>query len=142
MTKLGAIENFENEKTHASTALTPRSPRLEYSIRLTRALLGAIGNLCRQHRAPFVIFYVDTSQYSELPEEPTSFEVSGRTVTLSNAAARTVVHDVLADLPDVVVLSGYRPGFRVSTVNGHLNNEGNRYFMRELARDLAKRLSP
>jgi hypothetical protein len=59
-----ALENFQNEKTHASIALTPRSLRLEYSIRLTRALLGEIARLCRQHGAIFLAFYVDTSPYA------------------------------------------------------------------------------
>jgi hypothetical protein len=126
-------ENFENEKTHASLALTPRSPRLEYSIRLTRALLGEIARLCGQHGAAFLVFYVDTSKYAKLPEEPTPFMISGRVVTLSNAAEQAVIREVLADVP-TFVLSGYRPEFRISKIDGHLNEEGNRYFMTALAR--------
>jgi len=134
------LENFENEKTHVSIALTPRSPRLDYSIRLTRALLQEIARLCRRHRAPFLVFYVDTGP-TGLPEEPTQFEVSGRVVTLSNAAARAVVREVLADVPSLE-LSGYRSEFRVSNTDAHLNEAGNRYFMAQLARQLAASLRP
>jgi len=134
------LENFENEKTHVSIALTPRSPRLDYSIRLTRALLQEIARLCRRHRAPFLVFYVDTGP-TGLPEAPTQFEVSGRVVTLSNAAARAVVREVLADVPSLE-LSGYRSEFRVSSTDAHLNEAGNRYFMAQLARQLAASLRP
>jgi hypothetical protein len=130
-----ATENFENEKTHASLALTPRSPRLEYSLRLTRALLGEIARLCNQHGATFLVFHVDMSKYAKLPEEPTPFMISGRVVTLSNAAEQAAIREVLADVPNLV-LSGYRPQFRISKVDGHLNEEGNRYFMTALARHI------
>jgi len=130
-----ASENFVNEKTHASLALTPRSPRLEYSVRLTRALLGEIARLCGQHGATFLVFYVDTRPYNKLPEEPTPFMVSGRVVTLSNAAEQAVIREVLADVPNLV-LSGYRPHFRTSKIDTHLNEEGSRYFMTALARRL------
>jgi hypothetical protein len=131
-----SLENFENEKTHASIALTPRSQRLEYSIRLTRSLLGEIARLCRQHDVIFRVFYVDLASDLGLPAEPTPFEVSGRIVTLSQAAERAVVRDVLADLP-TIVLSGYRTDFRLSKIDSHLNAEGNRFFMTQLAGHLA-----
>jgi hypothetical protein len=136
-----AHENFENEKTHASIALTPRSPRLQYSIRLTRALLREIAQLCRQQGATFLVFHIDTRPYANLPEEPTPFEVSGRLVTLSNAAEQAaVIREVLGDVPSLV-LSGYRPHFRTSKLDAHLNDEGNHYFMRELARRLDELLT-
>ena len=132
-----AGENFENEKTHASIVLTPRSPRLQYSIRLTRALLREIAQLCRQQGVPFLVLHIDTGPYTNLPDEPTPFEVSGRLVTLSNAAEQmALIREVLEDVPSLVV-SGYRPRFRTSKLDAHLNDEGNRYFMRELAHRLA-----
>ena len=123
-----------------SIALTPRSPRLDYSIRLTRALLREIAQLCGRHRAAFLVFYVDTGP-TGLPEEPTPFEVSGRLLTMSNATARAVVREVLADVPSLE-LSGFRPEFRISSTDSHLNEAGNRYFMAELARQLAASLRP
>ena len=135
-----AFENFENEKTHASIGLTPRSRRLEYSIRLTRALLGEIARLCREHGVVFRVFYVDPAADVGFPEEPTSVEVSGRIVTLSKDAERAALREAFADVP-ALALSGYRPDFRLSKIDGHLNDEGNRYFMTELARQLAGLLS-
>jgi hypothetical protein len=132
-----APENFDNEKTHVSIALTPRSPRLDYSIRLTRALLREIAELCARHGARFVVFHVDTGP-TGAPEEPTPFEIAGRIVTLSNAAARTVVRDTLAEVPSLV-LRGDRPEFHVSRTDHHFNEVGNRYFMTELAERVAVR---
>ena len=62
-------------------------------------------------------------------------------MTLSNAAARAVVREVLADVPSLE-LSGYRSEFRVSSTDAHLNEAGNRYFMAQLARQLAASLRP
>jgi len=131
-----ARENFENEKTHFSIALTPRSPRLEYSIRLTRALLGEIAQLCEQHGAGFVAFYTDNNL--RLPAQPTHFDVGGRIVVLSSVMATSVVRDVLAGVP-AVALTGYRDDFMMSKTDGHLNEDGNRYFMTALAKYLAER---
>jgi hypothetical protein len=130
-----STENFDNEKTHVSIALTPRSPRLDYSIRLTRALLREITRLCASHRADFLAFYVDTGP-TGAPEEPTSFDVSGRVLTLSNIAARGAIRELLADVPSLE-LKGHRPEFHMSRTNHHLNEAGNRYFMTEVARQIA-----
>lgn len=139
VTAASAGENFDNEKTHASTALTPRSPRLAYTIRLTRALLDEIARLCRQHGATFLLFYIDTRPYTNLPDEATSFELRGRVVTLSGAAQHAVTREAVADVPHVV-LTGYGPHLMISRLDGHLNDEGNRYFMTQLARRLTERL--
>ena len=133
-------ENFENEKTHASIGLTPRSPRLDYSIRLTRALLEEIARLCERHGARFVVFYVDPIADIGLPETPTAFEVGGRIVTLSKAAEREAIRDTLAGLP-VLALGGYEARFRTSPRDAHLNDAGNRHFMAELGRTVAPLLA-
>jgi hypothetical protein len=131
-------ENFDNEKTHVNIALTPRSPRLDYSIRLTRALLREIADLCARYGTRLLVFYVDTGP-TGAPEEPTPFEIAGRVVTLSNAAARAVIRETLAGVP-TLVLGGDRPEFHISRTNHHFNAVGNRHFMTEVARQIAERL--
>lgn len=141
VTAASAGENFDNEKTHASTALVPRSPRLTYSIRLTRALLGEIARLCREHGATFLLFYIDTRPYTNLPEEATPFEIDGTVVTLSGAAQQAVIRETVAGLPHLV-LTGYGPNVMTSRLDSHLNDDGNRFFMAELARRIAGQLRP
>jgi hypothetical protein len=133
-------EKFENEKTHAAVGLTPRSARLDYSIRLTRALLHEMARLCHRHDARFLVFYIDPVNDIGLPEEPTDFEVEGKVYTLSKAAEREVIHDVLAGM-SALTLPGYQPSFRMSRRDAHLNDEGNRHFMAELGRAVAPLLS-
>jgi hypothetical protein len=133
------MENFDNEKTHFSVALTPRSPRLDYAIQLTRALLAEMAEVARENGTAFVVFYVDSRPHQLLPESPTPFEVGGRTVFLSSDAQRAAAETTLKNFSSFV-LTGYRKDFRISAADGHLNDEGNRYFMIELAKRLAQSL--
>jgi hypothetical protein len=48
---------------------------------------------------------------------------------------------VLRDAPTIVV-EGHRDTHRVSRTDGHLNDEGNRSVMSELARHLVERFAP
>ena len=49
-------ENLNNEKSHLAIKLTPRSPRMQYGLDLTRALLLEIANLVSAHGTKFSIF--------------------------------------------------------------------------------------
>jgi hypothetical protein len=126
-------ENFSNEKTHFSLGLYPRSPRLEYSARLTRALLLEISKLCQANGARFVVFLTDRFFHFEIPDEPTRFEVKGTMVTLSGASARSLINGMLTQFPTLLV-GGLPDGSVVSKTDSHLSESGNRYVMTELAR--------
>jgi hypothetical protein len=125
-------ENFANEKTHFSIGLYPRSPRLEYSARLTRALLLEISKLCEASGAQLIVFLTDRFFLFEIPDEPTRFEVKDSIVTLSGASARSLINEVLTQIPTLVV-GGLPDGSVVSKTDYHLNALGNRYVMTELA---------
>jgi hypothetical protein len=49
-------EDLKNEKSHLAIMLTPRSPRMQYGLDLTRALLHEITNLVSAHGGKFSMF--------------------------------------------------------------------------------------
>lgn len=125
-----AIENFTNEKTHFSIGLYPRSPRLDYSVKLTRRLLVEILKVCRTNGAELVVFYQETPP--DYPKAPTDFEVAGRRVTLSWATRQALIDEVLSDVPSIVI-KGLPSDSTVSKTDSRLNNRGNEYMMSKLA---------
>jgi hypothetical protein len=52
------LENLANEKSHLAIKLSPRSPRMQYGLDLTRSLLREIGTLVSAHGGKFAIFRV------------------------------------------------------------------------------------
>jgi hypothetical protein len=126
-------ENFNNERTHYNTLLYPPSPRLRYSAQLTRTLLKEIWKCCQQNDAQFVVFDLQAWDLYGVPEEPTAFDVNGKTVTLSVASARKLVDDIFAGMPTLKVPASPKAQ-RISKTDLHLNDEGNKYVMEALAR--------
>jgi hypothetical protein len=53
-------ENLQNEKSHFSVQLYPRSERMQYGLDLTRKLLGNIRDTASEHTSSFFIFYTLT----------------------------------------------------------------------------------
>jgi hypothetical protein len=49
-------ENLATEKSHLAISLTPTSPRTQYGLDLTKALLAEIKNLVNNNKGDFVIF--------------------------------------------------------------------------------------
>ena len=109
-----------------------RSQRLEYSARLTQALLAEIARVCQENGSDFVAFYHGQA-FPQIPDEPTRFEVEGRCVTLSGESARALVHEVLSGCPTLMV-EGVPPDATVSRSDRHLNSSATKYVMGALAR--------
>lgn len=130
-------ENFRNEKTHFSIFLVPRSPRLEYSARLTRLLLLKIHELCEHNGARF--FVLVTEDWGVIPSDPTLFDVGGQLATLSSSAAEELLNEILANVP-IVRIRTLDPSMYVSRKNHHLNGKGNAFVMKELSLRLAQEL--
>jgi hypothetical protein len=51
-------DNIANEKSHVAIGLTPRSPRMQYGLDLTNALLHEIDRAAHDHGAGFLIFWI------------------------------------------------------------------------------------
>jgi hypothetical protein len=73
-------ENFDSDKNDRAMKLTPRSPRIQYGLDLTRSLLQEIQRLATSHGAQFAIF--TTSQNPASKKDQT--EVSGEVVHVLN----------------------------------------------------------
>src|ERR1051326_9247272 len=58
-------ENLATEKTHLAMFLTPRSPRMQYGLDLTRALMREMGALASSHGARFTAFAVSNPETEE-----------------------------------------------------------------------------
>ena len=123
-------EDFSNEKTHYSISLYPGSPRLAYSVKLTRALLLEISKVCQENGARLTVFYIDDRRL--IPDEPTNFEVGGKKITLSGASARALINEVLTGIPTLRI-QGLPANSTTSNTDSHLNEAGNKYVMSELA---------
>lgn len=52
-------DNFDTDKNDRGMTLTPRSPRVQYGLELTRSLLREMQNLAASHNAQFAIFTTD-----------------------------------------------------------------------------------
>ena len=125
-----SAENFSNEKTHYSISLYPGSPRLAYSVKLTRFLLLEILKVCQEHGARLTVFYIDDRRL--IPDEPANFEVDGKRITLSGNSARASVNEVLTGIPTLRI-QGLPANSTTSNTDSHLNEAGNKYVMSELA---------
>ena len=51
-------ENLGNEKSHFSMYLYPRSPRMQYGLDLTKALLWEVKKVCDSNKASFYLFNI------------------------------------------------------------------------------------
>ncbi len=99
-------ENLQNEKSHFSVELYPRSERMQYGLDLTRKLLSRIRNLAERHQSSFVIFAYLT------PDEQQMLK--------SNEAKDVIVHK-----RDGVY---YRTSFSLTMANMAYVNEGFTFF--------------
>jgi hypothetical protein len=125
-----AHEELRSEKSHFAIGLTARSERRAYSIRLTRRLLDEIASTVRSSGADFVIFTADRLE-RWFPERPTRLRFRGESAELSLAAAERTVDETLAGFPTLRIALGR--DYAISGVDSHLDDEGNRYVMRQLA---------
>ena len=82
----GADENFSNGKTHYSVWLTERTPRFQYGMDLTRALLEQIRTECEAHGAGFGIFSVDGMSVTQAPDTVFYVQKDERLYALSKKA--------------------------------------------------------
>ena len=62
-------ENLSSEKSHMAVMLVPRSPRTQYGLDLTRALLQRIQQLAASNRSKFVILQVDDHYFKSNDEQ-------------------------------------------------------------------------
>jgi len=133
-----AEENFINEKTHFSVFLEPRSPRVQYGLDLTRALLLQMENLCARSGAQFIVFSTDVS-HLYLGEDPQYQRFRGRVYKISRRQLIENFEYLIKGFQTIVVPIRIRE-WAVGPTNRHLNDAGVADVMEGLATQIALRL--
>ncbi len=137
-TNLGLMrdENLATEKSHLAIYLTPRSQRMQYSIDLTRALLGRIDSLSESHGARLVCFAIEgPPDPTGRPEEATYF-LNGRYYHVSGSQYRRNVLDANEGLTFWEIPVRIE-NWRMGPANSHLNEHATDLMMSDLACRLA-----
>nr|MBN1229577.1 hypothetical protein [Anaerolineae bacterium] len=131
-------ERFETEKTHTAIYFTPRSPRMQYGIDLTRALLREIDVLVADHGGRFVIF--TSAAPHRLVPEPGYYELNG----LYYHATRTQYEANLSDIVEgftYYAIPVVADDPFISATDSHLNDDAADQVMRDLAAQLVDLLN-
>ncbi len=133
-------EDVEHSRSHFSPYIRPRSPKDNYLIDITRALMAKIKATAEQHKAAFSVFY---------PIRPDFDDAGKRGVRCVETRAGKLFEAQL-DMPDLlrslithpdlieITLQG-REELSVSSTDRHFSNIGNDQAMRLLAQEVLRR---
>lgn len=124
-------ENLNNEKSHNSIMLTPRSKRMQYGLGLTRELMKKIKKLVTSHNGKFVVFRITTpSIYSVSGEEV--FVLNGKFYKTSNEQYESNINYICKDF-EAYAIPVTIEEWRVSPADTHLNENAVNQVMHSLA---------
>jgi hypothetical protein len=132
-------ENLATEKSHLAIRLTPASPRMSYGLDLTRALLGAIGDLVRARGGRFLVFYRDYPGHWTVNATASGDEVyvlNGKYYRTSNRQYVENVRTMNRGLESCFVPVSVRD-WHAGSLDPHLSPAAVDQVMRDLARALA-----
>jgi hypothetical protein len=130
-------ENLATEKSHMAAMLTPRSPRMQYGLDLTRALLQRIQDLAASNQSKFVIFQVDDHYFKSNEEQV--YVLNGKYFRVAKQQFDEnwrYVHDGF----DATIISVTVDDWRVGPDDAHYNERATDQIMGDLARFLGNRL--
>ncbi len=125
-----ADENLLNEKSHLALGLTPASPRMEYGIQLTRALVAEIQSLAVANKADFRLLLVKPVESPGKTEGVLS--VRGRWFRYSSQQEQVNVAGIIDGFPCLNV-SVDTPKWMLAPDDPHLNERANDRAMELLA---------
>jgi hypothetical protein len=128
-------EDLPSEMSHFAVTLAPRSPRTQYGLDLTRALLHRIEEVLAGHQAKLVIFQVDTHSFAS---EDQMQVLNGKYYRVSKRQFDENFEYVHKGLDTHVIPVTINP-WRVSPDDGHLNQAATDQIMEDLARKLLDR---
>lgn len=128
-------ENLATEKTHLAMFLTPRSPRMQYGLDLTRALMREMSELASSRGARFVAFAVSNPESEEERHGEGVHALNGKFYSSSLAQYRENLNYWNAGFDFRVVPVTLQPS-KVGPENPHLNEHATDQVMGDLAQDL------
>ncbi len=129
-------ENFDTDKNDRALSLTPRSPRAQYGLDLTRSLLREMQRLAASHGAQSVIFTVGTNPNTTTGREAGSGEVvhvlNGKYYKTSDAQYAENLNYLMQDFISYVIPVTVEPAL-VGPEDAHLNEHATDQVMKDLA---------
>lgn len=137
------LERLDAEKSHLAMLLTPRSPRMQYGLDLTHALLTAIRDEAARHSARMVVFLAPAprdveptrSESRDGGDGGTVHSLQGRLYRVSGRQYWANVDEMNRDLATVEV-PVTTANWRTAGFDPHLNQQANEEVMADLAREL------
>ncbi len=131
-------ENFDNEKTHRSIFLMPRSPRMQYGVELTHRLLAEIARTAEQQGAAFATLLTAHLRSEVMPVkslEPEVYLFRGKYYRASRRQRDDNVRDINAGFRSFEIpVTVEHPS--IGPADSHLNEHGVDQVMHDLAQQL------
>lgn len=137
-TDLGLMrdENLATEKSHLAIYLTPESPRMTYSIELTRLLLAGIDSLSRANGARTAAFAVDGPPDPTGDVEEATYVLNGMYYHVSRRQYESCVARINEGMEFYSILLGIED-WKMGPLDSHLNEHATDVLMEDLAALLA-----
>lgn len=132
------FENFDTEKTHFSVWLRPPSPRMQYGVKLTRALIGEIQALVETKDGRLLVFETNPPLRSDGKEHV--FRFGGKLYRASESQIATTVEELKPGI-DWLSIPITVDDWKVSEQDTHLSSAANDEAMRRLALEMLPRLT-
>lgn len=124
--------NLATEKTPLATGLTPRSPRMQYGLDLTRALLNEIRALVERNNGRFILF-----QWTQRPPVAGNVDLlNGKYYVYTDKQYRENI-DTLTSGFEFYKIPVTVPGWVVGEEYEHLSDAANEQVMNDLAKKIA-----
>ena len=142
-------ERLESEKSNFLLSLTPRSPRTQYGLDLTHALLAEIAAECASRGSRFTLVHNGLSREKgpvspyivNMAQDEVVRELNGRRYRISNTQFWTNLRYMNRGLPYTFVRVT-TPDWRLSPTDGHLNAVATDQVMHDLAQQLLNLAQP
>jgi hypothetical protein len=130
-------ENLDTEKSHMAVMLTPRSKRMEYGLKLTRALIQRIQQVITSHNGKLAVFQVDDHLFDS--EDEKTYVLNEKYYRVSKRQFEENWIYINQGF-DTYIIPVTVEDWRVGPEDGHLNKQATDQVMRDLAQQLTSHI--
>lgn len=134
------VDNLDEDKNHFNLFLIPRSPRVDYGIRLSKRLLQEIDSLSNSNNASLTT--LQATRFDEAfhgsPGEERIYQLNGKFYRVSVDQATKSMKEINQGF-DSILIPVREKHWRMGPEDGHLNQHAVDRLMRELAETLSAR---
>ena len=128
-------ENFDTDKNDKALFFSPRSPRVQYGLDLTRKLLQEMQNLAASHGGQFAIFRAENSPSATSDKggvEDGVYILNGKFYQVSTGQYKENLNYLTQGFSNYLVPVTVEPAI-VGPEDAHLNEHANDQVMKDLA---------